>query len=165
MVCCLLAFYRLFLDADLRNQEMTTGLPPFYSENVNVMYKKILHNQLIFPPGFSEAAQSLVRGLLTRDPKRRLGGGPSDAAEIKRHPYFADMDWVKLQRKQLRPPFKPRVTSEMDTSNFDPAFTEGIPVDSLPTKDAPLSETLQQHFQGFSFVQDSHFELFKNADE
>ncbi|KAI9014130.1 kinase-like domain-containing protein [Hyaloraphidium curvatum] len=136
--------------------EMTTGLPPFYSENVNVMYKKILHNQLTFPPGFSEAAQSLVRGLLTRDPRRRLGGGPNDAADIKRHPYFADLDWVKLQRKQLRPPFKPKVTSETDTSNFDPAFTEGIPVDSLPNRDAPISETLQQHFQGFSFVEDSH---------
>ena len=43
--------------------EMTTGLPPFYSENTNLMYKKILHNQLIFPPGFSERAQSLVSGV------------------------------------------------------------------------------------------------------
>lgn len=42
---------------------MTTGLPPFYSENTNLMYKKILHNQLIFPPGFSERAQSLVTGV------------------------------------------------------------------------------------------------------
>jgi hypothetical protein len=68
------------------------------------------------------------------------------------------MDWLKLSRKQLRPPFKPKVTSEMDTSNFDPAFTEGIPVDSLPNKDAPISETLQEHFQGFSFVEESHME-------
>jgi hypothetical protein len=43
--------------------EMTTGLPPFYSENTNLMYKKILHNQLIFPPGFSERAQSLIKGV------------------------------------------------------------------------------------------------------
>jgi hypothetical protein len=43
--------------------EMTTGLPPFYSENVNLMYKKILHNQLVFPTGFSEKAQLLVRGV------------------------------------------------------------------------------------------------------
>lgn len=47
----------------LRCLEMTTGLPPFYSENTNLMYKKILHNQLLFPPGFSEKAQSLVRGV------------------------------------------------------------------------------------------------------
>lgn len=46
----------------------------------------------------------------------------------------------------------------MDTSNFDPMFTEGIPVDSLPTKDAPISETLQQHFQGFSFVEDHYLD-------
>ena len=44
--------------------EMTTGLPPFYSENTNLMYKKILHNQLVFPPGFSDKAQSLLRGVI-----------------------------------------------------------------------------------------------------
>ncbi|KAJ3411148.1 hypothetical protein HDV05_002662 [Chytridiales sp. JEL 0842] len=134
--------------------EMTTGLPPFYSENVNLMYKKILHNELLFPPGFSEKAQSLVRGLLDRDPKRRLGGGPNDAEDIKRHAYFADVDWEKLLKKQVKPPFKPKVESETDTSNFDPTFTESIPVDSLPTHSAPLSETIQQNFKGFTFTRE-----------
>jgi len=30
--------------------EMVTGLPPFYDENTNDMYKKILHQELNFPP-------------------------------------------------------------------------------------------------------------------
>ncbi|KAJ3060640.1 hypothetical protein HK102_009415, partial [Quaeritorhiza haematococci] len=136
--------------------EMTTGLPPFYSENTNLMYKKILHNQLTFPPGFSELAQSLCRGLLERDPKRRLGGGPADAEDVKRHPFFHDIDWDKLLKKQIKPPFKPHVESETDTSNFDPAFTESLPVDSLPSNfSAPLSETIQQNFKGFTYTDET----------
>ncbi|KAJ3108066.1 hypothetical protein HDU97_002301 [Phlyctochytrium planicorne] len=136
--------------------EMTTGLPPFYSENVNLMYKKILHNELLFPPGFSEKAQDLVRGLLERDPKKRLGAGPEDAEDIKRHRYFSDVDWEKLLKKQVKPPFKPKVESEMDTSNFDPVFTDNMmPVDSLPNNSAPLSETIQQNFKGFTYTDES----------
>jgi serine/threonine protein kinase len=132
---------------------MTTGLPPFYSENVNLMYKKILHNELLFPPGFSERAQSLVRGLLDRNPSLRLGSGPQDAQEIKSHMYFSDVDWDKLIKKQVKPPFKPKVESETDTSNFDPVFTGSEVVDSLPKEvGAPLSETIQMNFKGFTYT-------------
>ncbi|KND04928.1 AGC/AKT protein kinase [Spizellomyces punctatus DAOM BR117] len=143
--------------------EMTTGLPPFYSENTNLMYKKILHNQLLFPPGFSEKAQSLVRGLLERDPRKRLGGGPEDAAEIRRHPFFSNIEWDKLLKKQVTPPFKPKVESETDTSNFDPAFTDSIPVDSLPSNSAPLSETVQENFRGFTYIEEGSLAASANA--
>ncbi|KAI8835922.1 kinase-like domain-containing protein [Chytridium lagenaria] len=107
--------------------EMTTGLPPFYSEN-----------------------------LLERDPKRRFGASPEDAEEIKRHRYFSDVDWEKLLKKQVKPPYKPKVESEMDTSNFDPVFTDNmIPVDSLPNNSAPLSETIQQNFKGFTYTDET----------
>jgi serine/threonine protein kinase len=139
--------------------EMTTGLPPFYSENTNLMYKKILNNKLLFPPGYSELGQSLVRGLLERDPRRRLGGGPSDATEVQKHPFFAGMDWEKLYKKQYKPPFKPKVESETDTSNFDPCFTEEMSVESLSNKQsAPLSDSVQQNFKGFTFTDDERLE-------
>ncbi|TPX34792.1 hypothetical protein SeMB42_g07263 [Synchytrium endobioticum] len=136
--------------------EMTTGLPPFYSENTNLMYKKILQCHLLFPPGFSDRAQLFVRGLLVRDPRRRLGGGPADAAEVMRHVFFADIQWEKMLRKQIRPPFKPKVASEVDTSNFDPVFTDALPVDSMPSSaSAPLSNTQQDHFRGFTYTDHS----------
>lgn len=42
--------------------------------------------------------------------------------------------------------------SEADTSNFDPVFTGAMPVDSLPNQSAPLSDTLQQNFVGFTYT-------------
>jgi hypothetical protein len=45
--------------------------------------------------------------LLERNPKKRLGCGPKDAEEIKKHPFFKDIDWDKLDKKLLEPPFRP----------------------------------------------------------
>ncbi|KAJ3216024.1 hypothetical protein HK099_006094 [Clydaea vesicula] len=134
--------------------EMTTGLPPFYSENTNLMYNRILTSPLTFPdnnPDFTDAAKSLCLGLLERDPRRRLGGGIEDADEIKRHVFFDGVDWEKVNSKRYTPPFKPHVESSEDTRNISPEFTNTMPVDT-PSQDAPISETLQKNFEGFSYI-------------
>lgn len=42
--------------------EMINGLPPFYSEDTNVMYQRILGSELVFPEGrFSRHSESLSR--------------------------------------------------------------------------------------------------------
>jgi serum/glucocorticoid-regulated kinase 2 len=43
--------------------EMMTGLPPFYDENTNEMYRKILQDELRFPDDVSPEAKSLLRGV------------------------------------------------------------------------------------------------------
>lgn len=43
--------------------EMLTGLPPFYDENTNEMYRKILQDELRFPDEVSESARDLLRGV------------------------------------------------------------------------------------------------------
>lgn len=53
--------------------EMIHGLPPFYDENTDKMYEKILNKPLEFGDEFSEDARSILTQLLTRDPARRLG--------------------------------------------------------------------------------------------
>jgi serum/glucocorticoid-regulated kinase 2 len=53
--------------------EMLTGLPPYYSQNINEMYEKILYDPLTFPAFLSEECKSFLEGLLTRDPEKRLG--------------------------------------------------------------------------------------------
>lgn len=87
--------------------EMLTGLPPFYDENTNEMYRRILQDELRFPDNFSLATRSILAGLLNRDANRRLGvNGPE---EIKNHPFFAEIDWGKLLMKKYQPPYKPNV--------------------------------------------------------
>lgn len=63
--------------------EMLTGLPPFYDENTNEMYRKILSEPLHFPGPeiVPPAARDLLSKLLDRDATRRLG--TNGAAEIK----------------------------------------------------------------------------------
>jgi len=59
---------------------------------------------------------------LNRNPKHRLGA-QRDAAELKEHPFFSNIDWDALSLKQVTPPFKPVVESDESTNNFDPEFT------------------------------------------
>ncbi|KAG5638720.1 hypothetical protein H0H81_010703 [Sphagnurus paluster] len=129
--------------------EMLAGLPPFYDEVTDDMYRKILNDPLNFGPEIGSEARSVLTGLLTRDPSKRLG--VNGAEEIKRHPFFKNhIDFKKLARKQIHPPFKPSVASPVDVSNFDTVFVSEAPVDSY-VEDSNLSQTVQDQFSGFSY--------------
>jgi len=54
-----------------------------------------------FPRGLSAAAKSLLTGLLIKDPKQRLGGGPDDAQEIMSHVFFSSINWLDLEQKKV----------------------------------------------------------------
>ncbi|KAK6397059.1 hypothetical protein LTR65_007558 [Meristemomyces frigidus] len=130
--------------------EMLTGLPPFYDENTNEMYRKILAEPLHFPGPeiVPPAARDLLTRLLDRDATRRLG--TNGASEIKAHPFFHSIDWRKLLDRKYEPSFKPSVIDERDTGNFDKEFTSEAPTDSYV--DGPmLSQTMQQQFAGWSY--------------
>ena len=93
--------------------EMLTGLPPFYDENTNEMYRKILSEPLHFSDAVPPAAKDLLTKLLNRDPEQRLGANGS--AEIKAHPFFHAIDWRKLLQRKYEPTFKPSVVSVLFT--------------------------------------------------
>ncbi|KAF5102564.1 hypothetical protein D0Z00_000274 [Geotrichum galactomycetum] len=131
--------------------EMLTGLPPFFDENTNDMYRKILQEPLRFPDDMDREARSLLIGLLDRNPETRLG--VHGAAEIKAHPFFAQIDWHRLMAKKYAAPFKPAVESAADTSNFDQEFTSEVPADSVV--DDYLSESVQRQFGGWTYSGDS----------
>lgn len=139
--------------------EMLTGLPPFYSQNINLMYQKILNGELRFPSFISAEAQSLLEGLLTRDPEKRLGSAQEGSNEVKRHPFFKDIDWAKLEKKEIEAPFKPKVKDVMDVSQIDTVFTGERPQDSLVENS--LSETMmrENNFDNFTFNAESHMEV------
>jgi hypothetical protein len=43
---------------------------------------------------------------------------------LKAHPFFKNIDWDKLLRKELEAPYKPKLVSEEDTDKFDTEFTQ-----------------------------------------
>jgi len=101
--------------------EMLTGLPPFYNENLHLMYEKIVTAPLIFPDDMSQPARKLLAGLLERDPRRRLGSN-NGINDFKDHEFFAGIDWKRLEDKQIRPSFIPASSrGVMSTDNIDQA--------------------------------------------
>ena len=96
--------------------EMLTGLPPYYDENTNEMYRKILSEPLHFPGPeiVPPAAKDLLTQLLDRRPEHRLGA--KGASEIKAHQFFNSIDWRKLLQRKYDPTFKPNVVSRLGPS-------------------------------------------------
>ncbi|PWN87664.1 kinase-like protein [Acaromyces ingoldii] len=104
--------------------EMCCGWSPFYAEDTQQMYRNICFGKIKFPRGaIGDDGKQFVKGLLNRNPKHRLGA-VNDAADLRNHAFFKDIDFEALSRKQLTPPFKPSVESDESVANFDPEFTE-----------------------------------------
>jgi len=135
--------------------EMLTGLPPFYSQNINIMYQKILSGELRFPSYVSSDAQSILEGLLTRDPEKRLGSKDKNASDVMSHPFFKSINWTKLNAKEIEPPFKPKVKSEACLDNIDKVFTSEKAVDSI-VEDSQIGDAVNGgHFENFTYVGNS----------
>ena len=151
--------------------EMCCGWSPFYAEDTQQVYKNIVFGKVRFPrTALSSEGRSFVKSLLNRNPKHRLGA-QRDAEELKEHPFFADIDWDALAKKNVAPPFKPILKSEEDVSNFDPEFTNALNnwagslnarvlalASDINPGAPPLSPIFQNQFKGFTFVDDSALE-------
>ncbi|KAK2946999.1 putative protein kinase [Blattamonas nauphoetae] len=139
--------------------EMLAGAPPFYSANRNQMYQNTLHGDLVMPDTFTAQQRDFLERILARDPQERLGSGETGGEEIMNHPLFAGMDWEKLNRREIPPPFKPQLDGGiMDTTNIDPQFFAEPAVDSPPQSPTGLTseimEAMNKDYIGFDFNQD-----------
>ncbi|GMF26268.1 unnamed protein product [Phytophthora fragariaefolia] len=103
--------------------EMSVGKSPFYDNNIEKMYHKIQNDPLVFPskPVLTDDLKSILRGFLQKDPTKRLGTNISDILE---HPFFRGIDWDLLLKKQITPPWKPKLASPLDVEYVDTEFTD-----------------------------------------
>ena len=127
--------------------EMLTGSLPFHGANRKDTMQQILKAKLGMPQYLSPEAQGLLRLLFKRNPANRLGTGPGGVNDIKFQPFFSTIDWDRLFKREIKPPFKPACTSEV--VNFDLEFTSKTPRDSPAF---PASANATRLFKGFSFV-------------
>jgi serine/threonine protein kinase len=134
--------------------EMLTGWPPFYDKNLRKMCEQILKSDLQFANcNASPEAKDLIRGLLQRDPAQRLGSRSGGVGDIKSHPFFRGTDWDLVEKCAIEPPFRPKVDSETDITNFDVTFTNE-PAVLTPPAPSDLSEAAAagDDFADFGYV-------------
>jgi serine/threonine protein kinase len=99
--------------------EMIVGYPPFYSEEQEDIYRKIINYEQTFQfPNdveIGDEAKDLLERLIC-DRKMRLG--LNGAWEIKAHPFFHGINWKEIENSA--PPFVPNLEGLQNFENFEP---------------------------------------------
>ena len=115
--------------------EFLAGYSPFREMknriDLNIYKKKLKQDPLI-----SDTAFNLIKNLCKTNASDRLG---KNVSEIKNHKFFEDVDWIKLEKKQITPPFKPKIRYQGDVRNFDKMFTDMPITSTLGTKDQMMN--------------------------
>uniref|UniRef100_A0A9J7XCR5 Protein kinase C n=1 Tax=Cyprinus carpio carpio TaxID=630221 RepID=A0A9J7XCR5_CYPCA len=132
--------------------EMMAGQPPFEADNEDDLFESILHDDVLYPVWLSKEAVSILKAFMTKSPSKRLGCVVSQGLDeaIKVHPFFKEIDWLLLEQRKIKPPFKPRIKTKRDVNNFDQDFTREEPV-LTPVEDAIIKQINQDEFKGFSY--------------
>ncbi|GFV21069.1 putative protein kinase C delta type homolog, partial [Trichonephila clavipes] len=91
--------------------EMLVGKSPFFAFDDDELLWSICNEEPSYPRTLPKKAKDVLENLLLKSPSKRLGMPSSPAGEIKDHPFFSTIDWDKLEKKEIPPPYKPRVVS------------------------------------------------------
>ncbi|KAL4453022.1 hypothetical protein ABPG73_002307 [Tetrahymena malaccensis] len=134
--------------------ELLTGLPPFYNQNREVMYELIKNYNVNIPDYVSPVCKDLIYRLLQKNPENRLG--KNGAYEIKSHPWFQNVDWEILFRKEYRPPFIPILDNIVTYFPID--FTQQ-PIDSVDPLQSVKQVNQNNNIGGFTYNQSQNKEM------
>lgn len=101
--------------------EFLASIPPFNGNTPDELFANVINGEICWPDDDDEIvhipddAKSLINGLLTHDPLKRLGA--SGALDIKEQAFFHCLDWDNLLRNKAD--FIPQLEGPDDTSYFD----------------------------------------------
>ena len=79
--------------------EMLVGIPPYYNDNIKVLYQNIEKGKLKIPKYLSTEAKKCLLKMLHRNPNKR-----PTLESIVNDPFFAGINWKKLEKMQIEPP-------------------------------------------------------------
>lgn len=94
--------------------EMLTGQTPFKGDSPKGILRAILTEKVLIPENISKDAIDLISKLLNPNPLERLGSGKKGISEIKKHKFFATIDWKKISKKEYPVPFFPNIKSDSE---------------------------------------------------
>ncbi|WVZ72936.1 hypothetical protein U9M48_021318 [Paspalum notatum var. saurae] len=94
--------------------ELLHGMTPFKGNSNRATLCNVVEQPLRFPdsPPVSNVARDLIRGLLVKDPQKRIAT-KRGATEIKQHPFFEGVNWALV-----RGAHPPSVPDPVDFSQF-----------------------------------------------
>ena len=76
--------------------ELATGVPAYTAPNIQALYEKIKKNKINFKvSGLHGDIKDLIEKILVKNPDQRLS-----LEKMKEHPYFKDIDFNKVLRKE-----------------------------------------------------------------
>ena len=91
--------------------ELVTGKPAYMAENLNALHEKIKGNKIDFDdPKLTGDMKDLLQKILVANPDERI-----TIEEIKKHPYFKDINFVKVFKKE----YGPIIIKKKDESEFN----------------------------------------------
>lgn len=101
--------------------ELVTGNTPFFDNNQSRIFVKIINatKVLNFPSSLRPSVMDLIRKLLNPNPVLRLGMLKGHWEDIKQHVWFKGVQFSRLDQKEYRGPWVPKVRADLDDSNFD----------------------------------------------
>lgn len=98
--------------------EMMVGYPPFFDETAYGIYEKILKGKIHWPRDMDRLSRDIIKAFLHPDRTKRLGNLIGGAQDVLDHPWFRGVDWDALERREIRAPIIPHVSSVEDTRHF-----------------------------------------------
>uniref|UniRef100_A0A673ZNH9 Protein kinase C n=1 Tax=Salmo trutta TaxID=8032 RepID=A0A673ZNH9_SALTR len=127
--------------------EMLIGQSPFHGDDEDELFESIRTDTPHYPRWITKEAKDLMERLFERDSTRRLG----IVGNIRVHPFFKTISWPALEKREVEPPFRPKVKAPNDCSNFDREFLSEKP--RLSHGDKNFMDSMDQSaFAGFSFI-------------
>lgn len=140
--------------------EMLAGKSPFdvgghdmpEQSTEDYLFQVILEKTIRIPRSLSVKAAGVLKGFLNKNPAERLGCHPQTGfQDITSHAFYKSIEWEHLKNRQVTPPYKPRIDSDRDPSNFDPQFISET-LDFTPDDPEVLAQIDHGEFEGFEYV-------------
>ncbi|XWS30296.1 hypothetical protein CRYUN_Cryun24cG0105100 [Craigia yunnanensis] len=125
--------------------ELLVGRTPFKGNGNRETLFNVVGQSLKFPEGssISFAAKDLIRGLLVKDPQKRLGF-KRGATEIKQHPFFETVNWALI-----RSAHPPEIPKPIDILFLNQAFKLSLPPNDKGATDSDRSSGPYLDFEFF----------------
>lgn len=104
--------------------EMLYSTTPFYRSGIDQkgLFKSIAKAKWRLPDNGSKLSKStvdLIKGFLEKRPTERLGCLAGGYRDVKNHPFFLEVNFNKLAKKQIKAPWIPQIDDPLDISNFE----------------------------------------------